>query len=139
MGIAMMDLDHFKSINDTYGHDIGDQVIKICVKTALSHLDKNDVFCRMGGGEFIFAITAKNKTEIINKLNLIREKLNQFDTHSLGMTHPITASFGVSFVNKNDNLKISDHITLSDTALYNAKNSGRNKVSLFSSDKSTHN
>ncbi|WP_042153211.1 MULTISPECIES: GGDEF domain-containing protein [unclassified Pseudoalteromonas] len=139
MAIAMMDLDHFKSINDAYGHDIGDEVIKASVNIALSQLSKNDVFCRMGGEEFLFAIKGASKTEIINKLDLIREKLYQFDTLPLGMSKPISASFGISIISKNDNLKISDHITQSDTALYDAKNSGRNKVSLFSIDEPTHN
>ena len=139
MAIAMMDLDHFKSINDTYGHDIGDKVIKASVNIALSQLNKNDVFCRMGGEEFLFVIKGESKTEIINKLDLIREKLYQFDTHPLGIAKPISASFGISIISKNDNLKISDHITQSDTALYDAKNSGRNKVSLFSIDEPTHN
>jgi diguanylate cyclase (GGDEF)-like protein len=131
MAIAMMDLDHFKSINDTYGHDIGDEAIKVSVNAALAQLEKNDVFCRMGGEEFLFAITGTSKIEIINKLNSIRETLYQFDTQPLGMSKPISASFGVSLMSKTDNLQLSDHITQSDTALYNAKNTGRNKVSLF--------
>jgi diguanylate cyclase (GGDEF)-like protein len=93
----------------------------------------------MGGEEFLFAIKGASKTEIINKLNLVREKLYQFDTLPLGMSKRISASFGISIISKNDNLKISDHITQSDTALYDAKNSGRNKVSLFSIDEPTHN
>jgi len=138
MAIAMMDLDHFKSINDTYGHDIGDEVIKASVNIALSQLSKNDVFCRMGGEEFLFAIKGASKTEITNKLNLIREKLYQFNTQPLGMSKPISASFGISIISKDDTLKVSDHITQSDTALYNAKNTGRNKVSLFSNGEPTH-
>ena len=125
-----MDLDFFKKVNDTYGHSTGDEVIKLSVNTAKAFLAKSDVFCRMGGEEFLFVITAQEQELVVEKLDAIREKLANLDPALLGMKSPITASFGLTFA-ANKHKPLSDYIIEADTALYQAKDNGRNQVSRF--------
>lgn len=128
--IVIMDLDFFKKVNDTYGHSTGDEVIKLSVNTAKAFLAKSDVFCRMGGEEFLFVITAQDQKSAEEKLNNIRTELANVDPAILGMTSPITASFGLTFAT-NAQKPLSDYIIEADTALYQAKDNGRNQVSRF--------
>jgi diguanylate cyclase (GGDEF)-like protein len=129
IGVAMMDLDRFKSINDTYGHDVGDKVIQATVSTANALLSKDDVFCRMGGEEFMIIIVAATKQLAIDKLNKLREEIFKYNTNTLGIHHPVSASFGLSFTDSSANDKsITDYIIDADTALYEAKEAGRNRL-----------
>ncbi|MFT5755932.1 MAG: diguanylate cyclase (GGDEF)-like protein [Alteromonadaceae bacterium] len=129
IGIAMMDLDRFKTINDTYGHDIGDKVIQATVTTTKALLSKDDIFCRMGGEEFLIIIVADTKQLAIDKLNTLREEIHKYNTDTIGVHQPISASFGLSFTDSSANDKtITDYIIDADTALYEAKESGRNRL-----------
>lgn len=128
--IVIMDLDFFKKINDTYGHAVGDEVIKLSVNTAKNFLKKSDVFCRMGGEEFLFIITGKDQQSIEETLNKIRAGIAKVNPKTLGMNSQVTASFGLTFaVNKQKAL--SEYIIEADDALYQAKDNGRNQVSRF--------
>lgn len=129
IGIAMMDLDRFKVINDTYGHDVGDKVIQATVTTTNALLSKDDIFCRMGGEEFLIIIIAKTKQLTIDKLNKLREEIHSYNTDTIGVHQPISASFGLSFSDNSLKSKtITDYIIDADTALYEAKEAGRNRV-----------
>ncbi|MEW6995767.1 GGDEF domain-containing protein [Colwelliaceae bacterium MEBiC 14330] len=128
--IVIMDLDFFKKINDTYGHAIGDKVIKLTVKTTQKYLTDADVFCRMGGEEFLLVISAQEQQAIKAKLNEIRAGLTDVNASKLGMDSPITASFGVTFVTSSGKI-LSDYIIEADNALYQAKEDGRNQISCF--------
>jgi len=132
--VVMMDLDHFKKINDNYGHAVGDKVIQLCVNTALIGIEPNDIFCRMGGEEFLFILLGFNQKEIIKKVDNIRESIYQYDTSLLGISTAISASFGLSFINSGSeetNKLLTTYIIEADTALYQAKASGRNQLSIF--------
>ncbi len=128
--VVIMDLDFFKKVNDTYGHAVGDEVIKLTVKTAKKFLTKADVFCRMGGEEFLFIMTEANQQSIKEKLNKIRAELTNVNPTTLGMDFPITASFGLTFVTMSSKA-LSDYIIEADNALYQAKEDGRNQISCF--------
>ncbi len=127
-GLIIIDIDDFKSINDTFGHFLGDQVIKQICNLILSKIRLTDVFCRLGGDEFILIapncspknllLIAENLREAINKLDLQYEEYN---------INNITVSIGVANINE----KICDWedlLRLADRALYKAKKNGRNKV-----------
>jgi diguanylate cyclase (GGDEF)-like protein len=129
IGVAMMDLDRFKVINDTYGHDVGDKVIQATVTTTNALLSKDDIFCRMGGEEFLIIIVAETKQLAIDKLNTLREEIYRYKTDTIGVHQPISASFGLSFTDRSANDKtITDYIIDADTALYEAKEAGRNRL-----------
>lgn len=123
-----IDIDHFKKVNDTFGHFIGDKVIQRIAKTIESHIGEQDIAVRFGGEEFVVVMAntpiaeAKNTAENI-RLSISKMKLKQRDTNTY--LPPISVSIGIA---QNDNT--SDWTTLfeqADNALYQAKNSGRNR------------
>lgn len=132
--VVMMDLDHFKNINDNYGHAVGDKVIQLCVNTTIKGLSSQDILCRMGGEEFMFVLMGINRQEIILKVENIRNGIYQFDTSVLGISKAVSASFGLSFIdnsNENHQSSLATYIIEADTALYQAKKDGRNKLSTY--------
>ena len=133
VAIAMMDLDHFKQINDNFGHETGDEVIKMAVKNARNMLGDQDVICRMGGEEFLIVLKDKSELEIEQLIDEIRQKINGENYQGLGLEQPVSASIGLCFVRPTANLKqLKDYIIEADTALYHAKHNGRNQVKIFS-------
>lgn len=121
--IIYFDIDNFKSINDKYGHDVGDYVLKEVTSLVKSCLLPTDLFGRWGGEEFI--IISKNKT--IREATHLAEKLRKrIETHSFRYVDHITSSFGVSSFQPNDIPKTI--VKRADQALYMAKKNGRNKV-----------
>jgi len=120
--ILYLDIDHFKKINDTYGHEKGDEVLKDFVKILKETFRKNDIIGRWGGEEFV-VILPKSHFEIASWLaERLRKKVEEFDFGNL----KVTVSIGVSeFQNKKEFKKALEK---ADEALYEAKNSGRNQV-----------
>jgi len=123
-----IDIDHFKKVNDTFGHFIGDKVIQRIAKTIQGHIGEKDIAVRFGGEEFVVVLTktpiveAKEIAERI-RLSISKMKLKQRDTNTY--LPPISVSIGIA---QNDN--ISEWTTLfeqADGALYQAKSSGRNR------------
>lgn len=122
--VIMLDIDHFKEVNDTYGHDVGDHVLVAISKILSEHIRETDILGRWGGEEFL--IICPHTTEI--EANLLAEKLRssiesyQFDT--IGQK---TCSFGISVFDLNDD-GYKEVIKRADEALYTAKKKGRNRV-----------
>lgn len=120
---AMVDIDHFKKVNDTYGHDIGDEVLKRFVKILQSHSRKHDVLIRWGGEEFLFVIPIRNAIILQKVLDNFRSMV---EGESFAKVGKVTCSMGAT-LHMNDEL-ISQTVKRADTALYEAKSSGRNRV-----------
>lgn len=126
---AMIDIDYFKKVNDTYGHHIGDLALKHISALLSKDLREGDILARMGGEEFCVLcinLDAKNAAMVFER---IRKTVADTPLVVDDLTLPITISIGYTLT-LNDSLDkmISD----ADTALYQAKETGRNKVSLFS-------
>lgn len=123
----MTDLDHFKSINDRYGHQAGDKVLKVFAKIMKQHARSSDLDCRYGGEEF-FLVLPDTPQEIAHqraeqmRLSLIAEPIFIGD-----MAIPVTASFGVSAYPACGS-SCAELIGAADKALYAAKDAGRNRV-----------
>lgn len=129
LSVVMLDIDNFKSVNDTYGHNIGDEVI-ISLAKNIKELHRNsDLSCRFGGEEFVLLLP---DTAIDNAL-LFAEKL-RYETEKIEIklakdkVLKFTVSIGVSSVQINNENNIEDAIKRADEALYKAKESGKNKV-----------
>lgn len=131
--IVLLDIDHFKRVNDTHGHDIGDQVLKKVAKILMENIREDDYVGRFGGEEFIFilnTIDLKQAFEIAERCRIEIENnqihLNTFENIV------VTASFGVSLPSGQvGNLNKKEIIRQADQALYFAKLSGRNQVRQF--------
>lgn len=125
--IIIGDIDHFKNINDTYGHDAGDYVLTRIARMLKDNSRKQDVVSRWGGEEFIILLP---ETDLENGA-ILAEKLRskiESETFNYGeQQFPLTISFGLSVYHKKG-LTTDDVIKQADECLYEAKNSGRNKV-----------
>jgi diguanylate cyclase (GGDEF)-like protein len=131
LGLIMADIDFFKKVNDTYGHDIGDKVL-ISFSTMLKeNVRKEDLVARIGGEEFCILVPCIEKNELLILAEKLRKKCEEMrvTVDNIQETISVTASFGVTRYNVNDTNENEDKfLKRADTALYKAKNSGRNKV-----------
>ncbi len=121
--ICILDLDHFKSVNDTFGHNFGDEVLVAVTQTVLSCLEKKDVFGRYGGEEFLVVFRDRSLPEAKEKAQEIRRAVKRIRWPN--GAH-ITLSCGVSSYIKG--ISLSAFIENADRNLYKAKNSGRDRV-----------
>lgn len=133
ISIAMIDIDHFKKVNDTYGHDEGDKVLKFIADTLVDVGRKSDVIGRFGGEEFIVVMPPRtDKEESIIGAERIRLSIQNSPLKKIGQ---VTVSIGVATMLpglKDDALEIADRLRKqADKALYHAKEHGRNKVVHF--------
>lgn len=122
-GIIIIDIDHFKKVNDTFGHQVGDAVLISFASILKESVRKTDIVGRWGGEEFIvicFGATLSNTFALAQKL---KEKIEKFKFDTVGQK---TASFGVASYQKKEN--IESIIKRADEALYKAKQEGRNRV-----------
>jgi len=126
--VAMIDIDHFKSVNDNYGHPVGDQVIRSMAWLLRGRLRNSDLIGRYGGEEFIIALADVELSRALTLLNQIREDFSALPhVHAHGSLR-VTFSCGVAALP--DFHKVSTLIQAADDALLEAKRSGRNKVVL---------
>ncbi|MCD6476463.1 MAG: diguanylate cyclase [Anaerolineaceae bacterium] len=124
--VAMLDLDHFKIVNDTYGHIAGDQVLKNLSNLIHQNLRQSDMVGRYGGEEFLILMPGATLQQAANRMNDIRERFEQI-THTIsGHEFTVTFSCGITWYPKR-NTAISLRET-ADEMLYKAKSMGRNKV-----------
>ncbi len=126
LSIIMFDIDFFKKINDTYGHGIGDEVLKKLAETIEKNLRKTDKLFRIGGEEFIIILPNTN----IENAKIVAEKLRKAICKTdFGKPGRITISLGVTSFTKEDNE--DSFLDRVDKALYMAKNNGRNRVEVI--------
>ena len=128
--IVMADLDHFKLLNDTYGHDVGDRALRLFSDTVRNALRTEDLFARWGGEEFVIAIANSDR----HATDLILERVRTLLAESCASadTPSVTASFGVSDTTMTSHL--DQLLRIADDALLVAKSHGRNCVHLAGTD-----
>jgi len=127
--VVIFDLDHFKKVNDNYGHQAGDEVLKACVLRTKNTVRSYDVLARYGGEEFIILVTDIDKTDIQNLAERIRQSISETPIEVGGAHISVTASFGIALANMSTDLDTA--IGFADTALYKAKEEGRNRVVFY--------
>jgi len=127
LSIIMLDIDHFKKINDTHGHDVGDTVLTSLTKLVKTNIRATDRFARWGGEEFVLVCRNTSLDAAFQIAEDLRERIaNACIIDNI----KVTASFGVSDMQNDGSVKVL--FKQADEALYRAKNSGRNKVKLRS-------
>lgn len=127
MSIILMDIDHFKQVNDTYGHQEGDLVLKGLAQFIQGHIRRHDFFARWGGEEFAILATETTAAEAAQLAEKLRIHLQQ---QRFGTVGQITVSFGVAQNSENiENFAIL--FKQVDEALYRAKEAGRNRVEIY--------
>jgi diguanylate cyclase (GGDEF)-like protein len=135
--IVLCDLDHFKQINDRYGHATGDFVLKRTVSACNIHLGKSDIFGRFGGEEFAFLLPAcgvEDARQRAEQLRLAIAGITAYQTGNAKAT--VSASFGIAGTNASGH-ELGQLLAHADSALYEAKRMGRNRVVVYSHTPST--
>lgn len=129
--IVMMDIDDFKMINDTYGHEAGDRVLHEIGKTLSQNTRQSDLLCRYGGEEFLIALYDASKEEAYKQIESLRQQIEKM---VVSFGHNILGSFSASFgiaICPEDGDTMEKVIAAADTALYQSKNTGKNKITLY--------
>lgn len=130
IALSIMDVDHFKKVNDTYGHLSGDAALKSLTALAKNMLPSNGMIARYGGEEFVVLLTDAGVNEMMELAEEIRLKTQQMTIHGeKDITFNITASFGVSSMPEYST-NAEGLLHFADQALYHAKETGRNRVCL---------
>lgn len=125
LSVAMIDIDHFKVVNDTYGHDVGDDVLKLVSKLLKSNFRKKDLIVRNGGEEFCVVLDDLTLEKAINIFEKLIKKIESTPYEKNDVVINITVSIGLFYGIKND---IKSMLSLADKNLYMAKKNGRNKL-----------
>jgi len=128
LGLLMIDLDHFKSINDSYGHDGGDAVLREVAERMQSSIRTTDIVGRFGGEEFMAVIPNCAGEELLRIAERIRSQVNRSPVNADSMLIPVSCSIGVAVRWGETDGEASDTMQRADRALYVAKEMGRNRV-----------
>jgi diguanylate cyclase (GGDEF)-like protein len=134
IALLMIDIDHFKSLNDTYGHHVGDQVLRDVSAVLMKELREVDTAARYGGEEFVIVLPETNTAGAMQVANRIRRGVEQakFFAGSPRQVEHLTISIGVAIFEQDAQTK-RELIESADAALYAAKSAGRNQVIAYSS------
>lgn len=132
LGMVMVDLDHFKSVNDTYGHAVGDRVLQAAARCFSSTIRGGDYVGRWGGEEFLIVLPGADIIQCAEVAERCRHRLSALRfTLDDGSTIHVTASFGTASAEGVDRVEALELVNQVDKALYWAKQSGRNRVKIY--------
>lgn len=126
--LIILDLDDFKKINDNYGHDIGDLVLKNVADIIRHNSRINDITCRFGGEEFLILLPNTKLNDAIVVINIFRQSMLDMSCQMEIRKLKITASFGMTKLNAEKTF--SQHLKSVDKALYKAKEAGKNRIEI---------
>jgi diguanylate cyclase (GGDEF)-like protein len=121
--LAVLDIDHFKKVNDEFGHDVGDQVLCHFANELSGNMRKEDLICRWGGEEFAILLSAATTEKAFGHMEMLREKIATMD---FAPVQQVTFSTGMSTLKEGEDFKT--WFKRADKALYQAKASGRNRI-----------
>ncbi|MFH7766196.1 diguanylate cyclase [Acinetobacter sp. BSP-28] len=122
--VLAIDIDFFKQVNDSYGHDQGDVVLKTLANVMKNNFRDEDICCRIGGEEFIVLMTTSDPKVAYNAAERLRKTIESSNINPMG---PITISVGIAFWPKNSD-DVTEVFKMADNKLYQAKNNGRNCI-----------
>ncbi len=125
-GIAMIDIDHFKKVNDNYGHEAGDHILKVVALFLRKHFGSN-LIARLGGEEFSVLFAGLDEDQLYNKLDDLRREISVSQISHGEQQIPFTVSIGACFSSE---YALAEQLREADVALYGAKENGRNQVSV---------
>ncbi len=128
-GLLMLDIDHFKAINDAYGHHVGDQVLIDVAATLRQHMRPYDVFSRWGGEEFLLLLPAIEPEPLVEFAQRLRTAMHQVTVHDIDPAAPVRVSMGLYLCAVEEDP--AESVRKADSALYQAKKRGRDRVEVY--------
>ncbi|MCW4150638.1 GGDEF domain-containing protein [Halomonas sp. 18H] len=129
LSMVLLDLDHFKRVNDEFGHPAGDQVLIVIAGALLSEVRKADVLARLGGEEFCVLMPETDTECALEVIERIRQRVESLSPREFGVPVTVTVSLGLATVT-NDDASFDHLYSRADQALYQAKAKGRNRVAV---------
>ena len=136
ISILLADIDHFKQFNDTYGHQVGDFMLKEFCRVAKENIREYDLIARYGGEEFVFVLPETEPEEAMTAAEKIRTIVDDYEFDDGSRTYRLTISIGVASARPEDKeFSKNEFINLADNALYEAKAAGRNRTAMYSPKK----
>lgn len=129
LAVLMVDLDHFKSVNDRFGHPVGDEVLRQVTHLMQQNVRQTDCLARLGGEEFALLLPCTPASNALHLADKLRQKLADTPIEPLG--EPITASLGLSCLAAGQHLTLDTLLQRADQALYRAKELGRNRTEVW--------
>jgi diguanylate cyclase (GGDEF)-like protein/PAS domain S-box-containing protein len=131
LAIMMLDVDHFKQVNDRYGHLAGDLILQMVAGECKGHLRGTDLFARYGGEEFICLLPEQDSAGALDMAERIRRVMEQIEAKFETQTIRVTASLGLAVMQNETHLTLEQLIDRADQALYRSKATGRNRVTIW--------
>ena len=128
LSIAMLDLDHFKEINDNYGHTVGDDALRLTAEAIRNMLRQQDSICRYGGEEFVVLMPETDANKGFEVLERVRSMVSGIELNAGGKKVPLSISIGVTPLHPDETVEHA--VQRADAAMYQAKAAGRNRVIL---------
>lgn len=131
LAILLLDVDHFKQVNERYGHLAGDSILQMVATECQRHLRSSDLFARYGGEEFICLLLEQSQEGALETAERIRQLVEQTTVEFEDQSICVTASIGVALLQQETWMILERLINQADQALYQSKANGRNRVSLW--------
>jgi len=128
-GLLMLDIDHFKAINDAFGHHVGDQVLVDVAATLRQHMRAYDVFSRWGGEEFLLLLPAIEADPLLELAQRLRMAMHEVQVHGVDNAPPVRVSIGLYLCSVEEDA--AESVRKADSALYQAKKRGRDRVEIY--------
>ena len=127
LSVLMIDIDHFKLVNDTYGHDVGDLTLQVLTQACMNILRKNDIFGRLGGEEFAAILVETDEERALQVADRLRNEISELKVTHEALSFSFQISIGAATL-KEDDTRVEGILKKADQALYKAKCLGRNMV-----------
>ncbi|WP_028467441.1 PleD family two-component system response regulator [Nisaea denitrificans] len=129
LALLMLDIDHFKAVNDTHGHIVGDKVLKAVAEALINSLRSVDMIARIGGEEFVVVMPDTSEEFAEAVAERLRRRVSETHVSFEGVEEPVTVNISIGLTMRTgDDKTVEDLMTRADKALYGAKNAGRNRV-----------
>jgi diguanylate cyclase (GGDEF)-like protein len=128
LALILFDIDHFKDVNDSYGHLFGDHVLRVLTERVTRTTRTTDIVCRYGGEEFIVLMPEAGRDEAVAMAERLRQEISRMTIVTAGSTLSLTISLGVAELARNEDEDFEGLVSRADRAMYQAKAAGRNTV-----------
>jgi diguanylate cyclase (GGDEF)-like protein len=135
LGVCVADIDHFKSVNDRFGHPVGDQVLRKVASAIVAAVRPEDIVCRYGGEEFIIIFRDVDSRGCFNIASRVCSGIRELPIRTREATIPVTISIGIAMRDHDDILSAEQLLERADIALYKSKDDGRDRVSFATNQK----